>query len=408
MPETLTSPLSEQPKLFMPDGTLVDFSVAPTSPSIQSKGRLNLNIKTRNDPSILPVHDDRLLPKGTSLTMSDGMITAIPPDTEPKASAEQPAAIPLPVADLAPEFESPPIEVPIDESVPAFYGLLRIVHTARLAWARKTADRLASSQARRKEISRSSLAGQIVRSGFEAVTHAERRRAMRTARRANKIVSAVGRQQRLSAVFGRTDSQGRPLYVEDTEGLITNNSRPVYGRRRLPSGKMEVFVERAAYDDDYFHPEPFAVKDASGKLPFQEPSPRPHDLGTPAQLERLNSGRYPKKDRKADLKAGQRYIKTGRVIDRHRKQLQKTVEGENIRGRIARARIERSSKLVDRLPGRIQHLERLERTRDQIREQRQREDLFRHKTRRQESQQARAKRRADRDARRAQNASGVV
>lgn len=189
----------------------------------------------------------------------------------------------------------------VDHAAVAILGLKNFINTQRLETAELKNKKLEDQQRIRPDILNSIVQGTAFNSGSEPVTRSERRMAMRNARRRNTLVRNYTRKVRLNT-YGGTDSEGRALYTDDPEKVTTKDGRPVYV---IENG--DVVVKRATRSAGDTHSQPFSIKNTGIHRNIENPAPRPSDLGTPAQIERLNNGRYTKSRVKSELKTARKF-----------------------------------------------------------------------------------------------------
>lgn len=312
----------------------------------------------------------------------------------PETNMPNPADTPPPEVVIVPGTEAdvlppPPIDPtspeasivmrgPIDESVPAFYGLRRFVKSFQLAYNREILASLTPTEERQLS-ARAVLEGKLHPKTAIPSTRAGSRAALRDSRRRRHIINAEADRIRVSSTFGRTDMRGKTFF-EDELRDDPNLLRPKYMIEHYTDSqgkpKTRVIVDRTApHAFQEMHEIPGVLDGVGTDLPREREYYRtPHDLGTSAHTARIrgrNPGEAPTKEQRgrypggaltkrfgdrigglyqglgldpeglyridrllarghvgAEFRAGRAYARAGKKVDKHRGKIQATIEGK--------------------------------------------------------------------------------
>lgn len=233
---------------------------------------------------------------------------------------------------LTPLPDRPPIEkinmeLPYKEEKPAelitksflepsdlsISGLRRLITEKRVERAEKKIRELSVAEDANHEAVTAAKRGHLPKKGYEPVTKQEHRSTYKMDKKIDKL-TANSTKKLYRSMYGSTDSQGRPLQP---------SLRPSY--ELGPDGK----IKTQTYE-------------------------RGNDLGTEEQLRRLETSRYPRYQRKAEMKARKVFFKTNRSSERISGKIDQATSGNDIGSRFNRYRIHSADKRVTRLVSKLE------------------------------------------------------
>lgn len=150
------------------------------------------------------------------------------------------------------------------------------------------AVRLSTEQERTEHVAQAAYAGITPVEGGKAVSRREKRAALRASKRANKVVASKMRQLQ-TATFGTTDANGYRLKDPVTDSTGNVQTKP----------------------KTYTWTNPDGSRGGVTRLDVPVMEPRPSDVGTDAQLQRIQGTDYDRQWRRAEKKARRRHIREG-------------------------------------------------------------------------------------------------